>query len=163
MSQFCRWSDITKQSLTSFKCPHFVAEATFKTVADDILVSPFCCWNDITKQLLMIFLCPHFVAEPYCKTGTPDIQMSPFCCWSDRFFFEIQRQKVDFFNKKYQWHFWGCDEKKFQRQMCDCQNSLRTYAIDRYILSPHHSIKVYERKDSQNTITLFLPHLPACL
>ena len=111
MSPFCRWSNI-------------------QNVADDILMSPFCRWNDITKQSLMIFLCPHFVAEPYCKTGTQEIQMSPFCCWSDRFFFENQRQKVDFFNKKYQRHFWGCDEKKFQRQMCVCQNSLRTYDLN---------------------------------
>ena len=153
MSAFFPWSNITKQLLMIFQCllfvtetalqnsrwrcsnvpiktvTHFFAEATFKTVADDILMSPFCRWNDITKQLLMIFLCPHFVAEPYCKTGTPEIQMSPFCCWRYRFFFEIQQQKVDFFNKKYQRHFWGCDEKKFQRQMCDCQNSLRTYEL----------------------------------
>ena len=196
MSAFFCWSNITKQSLMIFQCHHFVAEAIlqnshsrvsnvpilslkqhYKTVADDILMSPFCRWKEITKESLMI--CPHFVAEailqnrrsrysnipilllkrhyadnipmsPFCrlsniiKTVADDIPMCLFCRWSNTTKLSLKIFKIPLFSSKKQhiffWNsatksglsknvsdtFGGAMKKKFQQQMCDCQNSLRT-------------------------------------
>ena len=110
MSPFCRWSNIQNCRWWYSNVPILSLKRHYKTVADDIPMSPFCRWTKLQNR-----------HSRYSNV--------PILLLKRQIFFEIQRQKVDFFNKKYQRHFWGCDEKKFQRQMCDCQNSLRTYVL----------------------------------
>ena len=143
MSPYCHWNDIAKLLLMIFQCPHFVSEAILQNSHTQVSNVPILSLKQHSKLSLMIFWCPHFVAETTLQNScwwysyVPILSLNQIAKQALPIFkcphFEIQRQKVDFFNKKYQRHFWGCDEKKFQRQMCDCQNSLRTYVI-RYLI-----------------------------